>query len=101
MTRRISYDDVEKEAIRWRREGYDIKLKLKADGRLIVYHDDKEVLVDPGRSYMVAHAKVRSIGMLGRASMAPDKKVVDKDVQKGAKSTKARAKKRASKAKKQ
>jgi hypothetical protein len=99
MTNRVTYDRVEKEAMKWRGEGHDIQLKLKADGRLFVFHNDKEVLSDPGRSYIVALAKVKSIGIGEAPTLDNEGAVMDKDVQRGATSTKARAKKRATKAK--
>jgi hypothetical protein len=93
MTNRITYDKVEELAMRARRDGHDVKLYFNFEGKLHVFHDGEQVLVDPGRSYVVAEAKVRQILMNADPKLEPSATVTDKDVQRGRKTRKPPKKK--------
>lgn len=80
---RVTYDQVEAETVRQVRAGHDITLYFRFTGALHVYHDGELVLVDEGRSYDVALAKVKSIGMNADPANEPNDTVVDKDVRRG------------------
>lgn len=85
MMTRTTYDMVEDLAVKARRAGHDVQLYFNYEGKLAVFHDGTEVLVDEGRSYTVAEAKVRQILMSAKPSLPPKTAATEKDVRRGRK----------------
>ena len=95
MTKRVTYDRVEDEAMKAIRLGHDVKLYFRHTGMLEVFHNGESVLKDGPRDYSVALALVKKIVINGEPAVAPKNKVTEKDVRRG----KAEAKPKAAKKK--
>ena len=95
MTKRVTYDRVESQAVKQCRKGHDIKLYFRHTGMLLVYHDNVLVLEDGPRDYSVALAKVKAIGMGEKPTFEPNDNITEIQVRRGKKTrTKAAVKKK-------